>query len=54
MNAKQLAQLAIQVLDAQQTYFRTRTKDDLVASKRLEGKLRTACEFVLQHSREAV
>lgn len=38
----ELALLALQVLDAQQTYFKSRSKDDLIASKQLEAKLRKA------------
>lgn len=39
-----LARLALEVLDTQQRYFKTRAKEDLFESRRLEGRLRYACE----------
>ena len=35
-----LSQLVLEVLDAQKKYFKTRDKDDLIASKQLEKRLR--------------
>jgi hypothetical protein len=36
----ELATLALAVLDAQQKYFKSRSRDDLIESKRLEKELR--------------
>lgn len=36
----ELAQLALDVLNAQKKYFASRSHDDLIASKKLEGQLR--------------
>ena len=45
--AEDLAKLALQVLDAQQEYFRTRDHDRLRESKALERKLRQAANEIL-------
>ncbi len=52
MNAKQLATLVLQVLDAQKQYFKTRDRADLIASKQLEAQLRKQAEYLVQNSRE--
>ena len=39
-----LARLVIKTLDAQQRYFTTRDRDDLIASKALERILRVTAE----------
>ena len=46
--AEDLAKLVIEVLDAQKRYFKSRTKDDLIASKVLEGELRRKANAVLE------
>jgi hypothetical protein len=43
----ELATLALATLDAQQKYFKTRSRDDLIASKQLEKELRQAAEGAL-------
>lgn len=43
-----LARLAIDVLDAQKRYFKTRAKDDLIESKRLEKELRGLASSYLE------
>ncbi len=43
-----LAKLVIEVLDAQKKYFKTRGKDDLIASERLESELRTKANQALE------
>jgi hypothetical protein len=48
MNIEQLATLVLDVLDAQQTYFTSRDRADLIASKRLESKLRRAAWDVIE------
>lgn len=48
MTIKELAALAIEVLDAQKKYFRTRQKDDLFASKVLESKLKLAALSIIE------
>lgn len=45
---QELATLALDVLDAQQRYFKTREKDDLIASKKLEKRLREMASNVLR------
>lgn len=45
--AEALARLALQVLDTQQEYFRTRSTDKLRESKSLERRLREAATAVL-------
>lgn len=47
MTAEQLAKLCIQVLNAQKKYFETRDRADLIASKALESKLRTAANSII-------
>lgn len=47
MTAESLAALALEVLDLQQVYFKTRTRDALTAAKRAERRLRRACGEVL-------
>lgn len=49
--AEDLARLALQVLDTQQEYFRTRATDKLRESKALERRLRQAATAVL-HPRQ--
>lgn len=46
-----LALLALQVLDAQRRYFKSRSRDDLIASKQLEAELRRQAEAVLEEVR---
>lgn len=43
-----LARLALRVLDAQKQYFKTRAKDDLIASKQLEKELRQLAQQILE------
>lgn len=43
-----LSTLVIQVLDAQKKYFKTREKDDLIASKQLEKRLRDRAASYLE------
>jgi hypothetical protein len=52
MTARELAALVLHVLDAQQKYFKTRAKDDLIASARLEKELRTAAQAILAEGEE--
>lgn len=47
MTAEQLAKLVILVLNAQRKYFETRDRADLIASKALESKLRTAANTII-------
>lgn len=47
MTEYELAQLARKTLDAQQQYFKSRSKDDLIASKELERKLRKEANEIL-------
>jgi hypothetical protein len=47
-----LARLALEVLDAQQRYFKSRVREDLFQSKYLEGRLRYACEYCLREAAE--
>lgn len=48
MTARELAELVIQVLDAQKKYFRTRKREDMIASMELEKKLREAANECLK------
>ncbi len=48
-----LAELVIEVLDAQKKYFKTRDRDDLIASKQLETKLRREALDILGELPEA-
>ena len=43
-----LSRLVIEVLDAQKKYFKTREKDDLIASKQLEKRLRDKAASYLE------
>lgn len=43
-----LATLALRVLDAQKQYFKTRSKDDLIASKKLEAELRATATATIE------
>lgn len=47
MTNKELAELALKVLDGQQRYFHHRTKENLVASKQDEARLRRAATAIL-------
>lgn len=53
MNARQLAALVIEVLDAQKQYFKTRDRIDLIKSKELEKKLRIGARYILDYTSEA-
>ncbi len=44
---RDLADLALRTLAAQQTYFKTRSRDDLIASKQLEAELKRAATEAL-------
>ena len=46
-DAENLAELAIEVLDAQQRYFKSRDRADLIASKQLESRLRKEARGIL-------
>jgi len=46
-DAENLAALAIEVLDAQQKYFKSRDRADLIASKQLESRLRKEARSIL-------
>jgi hypothetical protein len=46
-HAVALAKLAIRTLDAQQRYFKTRSKDELIHSKELERQLRARAGALL-------
>ncbi len=48
IDVKDLAKLAIEVLDAQQRYFKDRTRDNLIASKQLESELRKRANAALE------
>lgn len=43
-----LSRLALAVLAAQKTYFRTRSQDDLIKSKQLEKQLKAMAESYLE------
>jgi hypothetical protein len=47
MTREELARLALEVLDQQKQYFRTRSTLDLQDSKTLEAKLRKAASEIL-------
>ena len=54
MTAAELARVVLTVLDAQQRYFRSRSREDLIASKQLERDLRVRCdELIAESSRPA-
>ena len=44
----ELAQLVIETLEAQKKYFKTRSKEDLIASKQLESKLRLIARGIIE------
>jgi hypothetical protein len=44
---ERLARLALDVLDAQQAYFKTRSQTDLIRSKQLEKQLREVARAAL-------
>jgi len=46
-DAEHLAGLVIEVLDAQQRYFKSRDRADLIASKQLESRLRKEARAIL-------
>lgn len=50
MTIEELAHQTLKTLDAQQEYFRTRAKPDLVKSKYAEAALRKNCLAVLAHA----
>jgi hypothetical protein len=49
-----LARMVIETLEAQQRYFRSRSREDLIASKQLEVKLLRTCEAVIDAGTPAV
>ena len=48
MTLPELATLALAVLDAQQKYFKSRSRDDLIASKQLENELLNVSRRILR------
>jgi hypothetical protein len=46
-SVESLARLALETLDAQRAYFRSRTMAALSTAKQLEKQLRAACEAVV-------
>ena len=54
MTARELAKAVIEVLDAQKKYFKSRTQNDLVASKQLEAALRKSATAILEQSEEEI
>jgi hypothetical protein len=44
---EELAQEVLDMLDAQRRYFGDRTRDNLIASKRLESTLKLKCEKII-------
>jgi hypothetical protein len=44
----ELCELVLQVLDAQKKYFKSRDREDLIASKQLEAKLRNVAVGILE------
>jgi hypothetical protein len=48
MTAKELAELVLRTLAAQQTFFKTRSRDDLIASKELEKQLKEAAQTIVR------
>ena len=48
MNERELAELVMQVLNAQKQYFKSRSQMDLVASKQLEARLRKEATAILE------
>lgn len=47
MTNKELAELALKVLDGQQRYFHHRTKENLVESKQDEARLRREATAII-------
>lgn len=50
MTLVELAKLVVEMLDAQQKYFKSRTTEDLRASKYVEAKLRSAADRIVADS----
>lgn len=48
MSRLELAKLVIEVLEAQRKYFKSRSRDDLIASKQLEAKIRLMARAILE------
>jgi hypothetical protein len=48
----ELAHMILDVLNAQQQYFKSRSKEDLIASKQLERILRQHAEQIVRSSKK--
>jgi hypothetical protein len=51
MTAPELSRLVIEMREAQRSYFRSRSSEDLRRSKALEGRVDRACREVLDGPR---